>query len=116
MAAITKGTDVHVYGINSGTFTAAVVTSINFGDEFNNTAEIKNESGNVIEERMDDIHTTGSLTLNFKDTGHTPEAMGAQFDYDSVTYYLTGRTLTLSHDGYAEYSYNFKTSEYITLS
>ena len=114
MAAITKGANVHVFGIDTGTFTDAVITSISFDDAFNNTAEIKNEAGNVIEERMDDVHTTGSLTLNFE-SAYTPTAMGGQFTYDSVIYYLTGRTKTLSHDGYAEWSYNFKTSEYITL-
>lgn len=115
MASITKGAQVHVFGIDTGTFTDAVVTAINFGDEFNNTSEIKNEAGNTIEERMDDIHTSGTVTLNFE-SSYTPTAMGGQFTYDSVLYYLTGRTQTLNNEGYAEWSYNFKTSEYITLS
>ena len=98
-----------------GTFTDAIVTAISFSDSFNNTGEIKNEIGNVIEERMDDVHTTGSVTLNFEAT-YTPTAMGGQFTYDSVIYYLTGRTQTLNNEGYAEWSYDFKTSEYITLA
>lgn len=115
MAAITKGANVHVHGIDTGTFTDAVVTAVNFNDEFNNTAEIKNEVGNVIEYRMDDVTTTGTITLNFE-SSYTPTSMGGQFTYDSIIYYLTGRTLTQVNEGYREWSYNFKTSEYITLS
>tara|TARA_Y100000593_G_C4079980_1_gene223379 strand:- start:81 stop:428 length:348 start_codon:yes stop_codon:yes gene_type:complete len=115
MASITKGASVHVFGIDTGTFTDAVVTAINFNDTFNNTAEIINEVGNVIEERMDDVHTTGTVTLRFE-SSYAPVAMGGQFTYDSVTYYLTDRTLTQTNGDYREWSFNFKTSEYITLS
>ena len=116
MAAIVKGATVHVWGITAGTFASAVVTSINFGDSFNNTGDVIDEIGNVIESRMDDIHTTGSLTLNYETTVFAETAMGGQFTYDSVIYYLTGRTNTLSNAGFAEWSYDFKTSEYVTLS
>ena len=116
MAQITKGATVHVFGIDTGTFASAVVTAINFAEEFANSTDILSEIGNVTESRMDDITLTGSVTLNYETTTFAETAMGGQFTYDSVIYYLTGRTKTLTNAGYAEWSYNFKTSEYITLS
>ena len=108
MAAVTKG-NIYVYGIDSGVMTNAVLNSINFDQAFNNTGNVLDENGNVILERMDDIHTTGSATMVL--SGDTTLALNDsvdEFTYDSVTYYITDMTVAKTSQGFREVSVSFE--------
>ena len=108
MAAVTKG-NIYVYGIDSGVFTNAVLNSINFDQAFNNTGNVLDENGNVIFERMDDIHTTGTAQMVL--SGDTTLALAATFDeftYDSVTYYITDMSVAKTSQGFRELSVSFE--------
>ena len=108
MAAVTKG-NIYVYGIDSGVMTNAVLNSINYDQAFNNTANVLDENGNVIFERMDDIHTTGSATMVI--SGDTTLALNDsvdEFTYDSVTYYITDMTVAKTSQGFREVSVSFE--------
>jgi len=110
MAAVIKG-ETYVFGIDSGAVTNAVLTSINFNSEFANTGQVLNEDGQIVHERMDDLQTTGSATMQFtssntmdlSDVGNVD-----QFTYDGVTYYITEITKTSTNNGFAEMSFNFE--------
>ena len=110
MAAVTKG-NIYVYGIDSGVFTNAVLNSINFDQAFNNTGNVLDENGNVIFERMDDIHTTGSATMVLSgDTGLALDDTLSvdEFTYDSVTYYITDMSVAKTSQGFRELSVSFE--------
>jgi len=108
MAAVIKG-DTYVFGIDSGAVTNAVLTSINFNSEFANTGQVLNEDGQIVHERMDDLQTTGSCTMQF--TAGNDRDLADSFDtftYDGVNYYITEITKTSTNNGFAEMSFNFE--------
>ena len=110
MAAVIKG-ETYVFGIDSGAVTNAVLTSINFNSEFANTGQVLNEDGQIVHERMDDLQTTGSATMQFTASNTmdlTDVGNVDQFTYDSVTYYITEITKTSTNNGFAEMSFNFE--------
>lgn len=110
MAAVIKG-ETYVFGIDSGAVTNAVLTSINFNSEFANTGQVLNEDGQIVHERMDDLQTTGSATMQFSASNTmdlTDVGNVDQFTYDSVTYYITEITKTSTNNGFAEMSFNFE--------
>lgn len=110
MAAVIKG-ETYVFGIDSGVVANAVLTSINFNSEFANTGQVLNEDGQIVHERMDDLQTTGSCTMQFT-AANTSDLTDVgnvdQFTYDGVTYYLTEITDSRTNNGFAEYSFNFE--------
>ena len=110
MAAVIKG-ETYVFGIDSGAVTNAVLTSINFNSEFANTGQVLNEDGQIVHERMDDLQTTGSATMQFT-ASNTMDLTDVdnvdQFTYDGVTYYITEITKTSTNNGFAEMSFNFE--------
>ena len=113
MAAVTKG-NIYVYGIDSGVMTNAVLTSINFDQAFNNTGQVQDEQGNVIHERMDDIHITGSATMTVSgDTALDLNDTVDEFTYDSVTYYITDMSVSKSSNGFQEISVSFEKIDYV---
>jgi hypothetical protein len=110
MAAVIKG-EAFVFGIDSGAVTNAVLTSINFNNEFANQGQVLNEDGQIVHERMDDLQTTGSCTMQFtaaNDRDLTDVGSVDQFTYDSVTYYITEITKSRTNNGFAELSFNFE--------
>ena len=110
MAAVIKG-ETYVFGIDSGAVTNAVLTSINFNSEFANTGQVLNEDGQIVHERMDDLQTTGSATMQFTASNTmdlTDVGNVDQFTYDGVTYYITEITKTSTNNGFAEMSFNFE--------
>ena len=110
MAAVIKG-ETYVFGIDSGAVTNAVLTSINFNSEFANTGQVLNEDGQIVHERMDDLQTTGSASMQFT-ASNTMDLTDVdnvdQFTYDGVTYYITEITKTSTNNGFAEMSFNFE--------
>ena len=116
MAAVIKG-ETYVFGIDSGAVTNAVLTSINFNSEFANTGQVLNEDGQIVHERMDDLQTTGSATMQFTASNTmdlTDVGNVDQFTYDSVTYYITEITKTSTNNGFAEMSFNFEFVDHTT--
>jgi len=110
MAAVIKG-ETYVFGIDSGAVTNAVLTSINFNSEFANTGQVLNEDGQIVHERMDDLQTTGSATMQFTASNTmdlTDVGNVDQFTYDGVTYYITEITKTSTNNGFAEMSFSFE--------
>ena len=110
MAAVIKG-ETYVFGIESGAVTNAVLTSINFNSEFANTGQVLNEDGQIVHERMDDLQTTGSASMQFTASNTmdlTDVGNVDQFTYDGVTYYITEITKTSTNNGFAEMSFNFE--------
>ena len=110
MAAVIKG-ETYVFGIDSGAVTNAVLTSINFNSEFANTGQVLNEDGQIVHERMDDLQTTGSASMQFTASNTmdlTDVGNVDQFTYDGVTYYITEITKTSTNNGFAEMSFNFE--------
>lgn len=112
MAAVEKG-EVYVFGIDTGAVTNAVLTSINFDNQYANVSEVLNENGQVVSTRWDDITTTGSCTMQF--TAANDRDLAATFDtftYDGVTYYITEITDSRTNNGYAEMSFSFEFIDY----
>ena len=116
MAAVIKG-ETFVFGIDSGVVTNAVLTSINFNNEFVNQGQVLNEDGQIVHERMDDLQTTGSCTMQFTASNTydlTDVGSVDQFTYDGVTYWLTEITKSKTNNGFAELSFNFEYVDHTT--
>jgi len=116
MAAVIKG-EAFVFGIDSGAVTNAVLTSINFNNEFANQGQVLNEDGQIVHERMDDLQTTGSCTMQFtadNDRDLTDVGSVDQFTYDGTTYWITEITKSRTNNGFAELSFNFEYIDHTT--
>lgn len=116
MAAVIKG-ETFVFGIDSGVVTNAVLTSINFNSEFANTGQVLNEDGQIVHERMDDLQTTGSATMQFTASNTmdlTDVGNVDQFTYDGVTYWITEISKSRTNNGFAEMSVNFEYVDHTT--
>ena len=114
MAAVTKG-NIYVWGIDTGVFTNAVLNSINYDQAFNNTGNVLDEVGNVIHERMADIHVTGSATMTVSGaTGMDLTAAADGFTYDGTTYYITDHSVSKSNGSFQEISVSFESIDYTT--
>ena len=114
MAAVIKG-GAFIFGIDSGAVSNAVLTSINFNNEFANQGQVLNEEGQIIYERMDDLQTTGSCTMQF--TGAIDKDLATsvdQFTYDGTTYWITEITKNLTNNGFGEMSFNFEYVDHAT--
>lgn len=116
MAAIDKGT-AHVFGIAAGVgaITNATVLSFNINDEHANKAETKNEIGNLIEERMDDLTKIGTITLKIR-SGYTVAAAATVLVYQTVSYLITKVGRAETSGDFVVITYDIKSSEYITLT
>lgn len=116
MAETTHGT-AHLYGITAGVAAVANATVLSFSltSEHKNRSQTVNEIGNEIEDRYDDLHKTGSLTLRPR-TGFTPLTAGSVYTYDSVTFIITSQGVEETSSGHKTVTYAIKTSEYITLA
>ena len=116
MAAVTKG-NIYVWGIDTGVFSNAVLNSINFDEAFNNTGNVLDEDGNVIHERMADIHTTGTAQMvvsgvTGKDLDDT--ATADEFTYDGTTYYITEQSVSKSNGSFRTIDVSFEYIDYTT--
>lgn len=116
MAATTKGT-AHVFGITAGVgaITNATVLSFNLDSEHANATTTVNEIGNEIEDRRDDLHHTGSITLRMR-AAYTVAAAASQITYNSVIYLITSVGQAETNSDFVTITYNIKKTEYVTLS
>lgn len=114
MAAVIKG-ETYVFGIDSGVVANAVLTSISFDSEFAVQASVLNESGQIVHERMSDLRTTGTATMQFTaaNTNDLTDVLNAdQFTYDGVTYWLTEITDSRTNNGFAELTFSFEYADH----
>ena len=123
MAVVEKGTTGFVFGVGTGVITAGKVQNISFSDEFGATAEVMDENGNLVGERMDDVIITGSCTFMIEDTYVTGTTYALadtldEFTYDRgdgvKTYQITGISRTVTNEGYAEVTFTFEFLTYPT--
>jgi len=116
MALTTKGT-AHLYGIVGGVaiVTNATVLSFSLTKANANVNQTKNEIGNEIERRYDDLHEDGSITLRPR-SGFTALVPGANYTYNSVMFEIVSEAREEANEGFVSLTYAIKKSEYITLS
>jgi hypothetical protein len=116
MAAKIQGS-AHLFGISGGVgvITNATVVSFSLDKEHNNVTETLDELGNKIEDRRDDLHQTGTITLRPR-SGFTPFVVGNQAAYNSVQFVFTSEGRAEEQSGHQVLTYNVLTTEYITLS
>lgn len=116
MAAVTKGT-AHLFGIQAGVGAIgdATVLSFNLDEEHANVATTINEIGNEIEDRRDDLHKTGTITLKIR-AAYTELDAADQITYDSVIYLITKKGRVEQAGDFLVITYSIKTTEYVTLS
>lgn len=113
MAAINKGTAVYVFGIDDGSVTSATITAISVKEEYNNVGEVKGEDGKIIEKRFDDRHKTGTVTMLYE-VEPTGAIGSGTFAYDGETYWISDRSDSKSNNGYAEFTYSIRKTEFVT--
>ena len=116
MALTTQGT-AHLYGIvgGVGVIANASVLSFSLNKSNANTAQTKNEIGNEIERRSDDLHEEGTITLRPR-AAFTNLVPGETYAYDSVTFEVISEGDEQAHDGHETLTYAVKKSEYITYA
>lgn len=116
MSLTTKGT-AHLYGITAGVahIANATVLSFSLNSSNANASQTKNEIGNLIEERYDDLTQEGTITIRPR-TGFTPLVPAANYTYNSVVFHIVSEGREEQNEGFVALTYNIKKSEYITLS
>ena len=117
MAAVVKGGNAYIWGIDTGVVTNGKLQSISITETFNVRAEIMDETGNVIGERLDDVHKTGTATFQFDSsyaTGSTYNLAGGAdvLTYDSVAYQITGIDRSVSNESYGEITFTIEYIDY----
>ena len=113
MALTTFGT-AHVFGID-GTVTNATVQSFNVTEDFQNRTNTLDESGNEIERRMDDLMSSGDITIKIQSTFTIPNA-GDLITYDAIEYEIITVGQAKTNDDYVIITLSIKTSEHVDLS
>lgn len=114
MAVTTQGT-AHLFGIQAGVgaVTNATVLSFSKKSSHANQNETVNEIGNVIEDRMDDIHVESTLVLRPR-SGFTPLVPGAAYTFGGITYTVKDEQIDEQSTGFMTYTYTLLGREYIT--
>lgn len=115
MAATVLGT-AHLYGITAGVgaITNATVLSFNVTDEHANRAQTVNEIGNEIEDRFDDLHKTGTITLRIR-AAYTVASAASTITYNGETYVITSVERAEEAQGFVTVTYNIQHKEYISV-
>lgn len=114
MSVTTQGT-AHLFGIQAGVgaVTNATVLSFSKKTAHANQAETVNEIGNVIEDRMDDLHVEATLVLRPR-SGFTPLVPGAAYTFGGVTYTVKDESIDEQSAGFMTYTYTLRGLEYVT--
>lgn len=112
MAAKNFGT-VHLYGIDAGTGAVASATVLGFSKNESHAVEEEtaNESGQVIELRLDDVRVDATIRLRIQSL-YVETAVGLTLTYDSVVYIIVGKGRSEENRGFQELEYSLRTYEY----
>lgn len=116
MAAVSKGT-AHLWHIQAGVgaVTNATVTGFSKNEVHANKGQTVNEIGNQIEDRADDLHETGTITLLIR-AGYTVADAFSQITYNSVIYVIDSVDRVEAAGSQVQITYNIWKKEFITLS
>jgi hypothetical protein len=111
MAATTKGT-AHLFGA-SGTVSNATVLS--FRETLSPAVSefTEDESGVVIEHRLDDLTQDASITIRQR-SGYTAPAIGTTVTYNTVAYYVVSVEKSEQNKGFREITLTLRKSEGVT--
>ncbi len=113
MSLTTFGT-AHVFGV-AGTITNATVQSFNVTEDFQNRTNTLDEDGNEIERRMDDIVSSGDITIRIQAAFSIPNA-GELLTYDSIEYEIITVGQAKTNDAHVVVTLSIKTTEHVDLS
>jgi len=116
MAAASKGT-AHLWHITAGVgaIVNATVTAFSLDKEHANKGVTVNEIGNEIEDRRDDLHQKGSISLIPRSAYTVPEAF-TQVAFDSVIYLIEKVARVEAAGSQVQITFDIKKTEYVTLS
>lgn len=116
MAAKNFGT-IHLYGIQAGTGAVTNATVLGFTKNESHAVEEEtaNESGQVIELRLDDVRVDATIRLRMQAL-YTETAIGLTLTYDSVVYIIVSKGRSEENRGFAELEYGLRTYEYTASS
>jgi len=105
----------HLYGISGGVGVIADCTVISFDldSEHANKGETVDEIGNLIEERYDDLTSTGTITLRPR-AAFTPLTLGGAYTYNTVAFTVISEGRKEQQKGFISLTYKIKKSEFIT--
>lgn len=81
---------IHIFGVK-GTVSTLTVQSDDFDYKYALDVEVKDESGVVITDRLDDERTEVSIDGTMKGTG-TEDLIGGEYTYGGVTFIVKGVT------------------------
>lgn len=113
MAEKEHGTS-HLFGID-GSYTAATVTDFSEREVQANDTTVKDENGNVILRRLDDVTKEYSVSVIQRDTFAAP-VIGNVFTYNTIKMIITEVTKTETNEGYRTCDFKGEDHEYITLA
>lgn len=110
MSARTYGT-VHLYGIDTS-ISNGTITDESFEDVCANGSLVVDETGNKIHERMDDITTSGTVTIIMR-ASYAPPVVGGTFTYNGTLYRVKGVGRKKTSRGFRVCELRLEASEYI---
>ena len=100
----------HLFGIDSSV-SNATLTDESFEDILKNVAEVVDEIGNLINKRMDDLTTTGTVTL-IQRTSYTAPVVGTSLTYNGTAYKVMRVGRKKTSRGFRITELGLETSEY----
>ena len=96
----------------SGTVTQGKVQNFSVTKSAQNLTSVKNEAGNEVSRRYDDVMEEGTCTIVL--SAAFTEAIAGDFEYNGITYEIVSTTNEESNTEHRKANISFKKSEYIT--
>lgn len=103
---------IHLFGID-GSIGDATITDASFEDVCANVATVLDEMGNKIENRGDDITTTGTVTLIIREAYTLPEPFTTFQNWDGLYYLITRVGRKFNNRGFNIVELSVEKSEHI---
>jgi hypothetical protein len=104
---------IHLFGID-GSIADATITDASFEDVCANVASVLDEMGNKIQNRGDDITTTGNVTLIIREGYVLPEPFTTFQNWDELYYLITRVGRKFNNRGFNIVELSVEKSEHIT--
>jgi hypothetical protein len=103
---------IHLFGID-GSIADATITDASFEDVCANVASVLDEMGNKIQNRGDDITTTGNVTLIIREGYVLPEPFTTFQNWDELYYLITRVGRKFNNRGFNIVELSIEKSEHI---
>lgn len=103
---------IHLFGI-SGTIADATITDSSFEDVCANVASVLDEVGNKIQNRGDDLTTTGTVTLIIREDYDIPDPFTTFQNWDALYYLITRVGRKFNNRGFNIVELSIEKSEHI---